>query len=226
MFGSRVIFTLAKVAASTASTPYKVLNQLVCNVEVIKKSKFITQASYIKDEGAAFAFIEKISDPKATHNCWAFKTNSGYRMNDDGEPSGTAGKPILSAIESMQLINTVVVVTRYYGGIKLGTGGLVRAYRSVAENALLTVTLSNYVTTCAMTLSVPSNHTGLVYNLLDRVKQSAVTKGFDAASMTTSLLVDVKVEDIDEVKALVMDVTKGRAAIAIAANENGNGDVQ
>lgn len=115
---------------------FTISNQLEYQ-ETIKKSKFIVFCKPIRSMQAGKQFIESISDPKATHNCWAMKcSNDEYRVNDDGEPAGTAGRPILSAIESLQLRNVVVVVTRYFGGIKLGTGGLIRAYASVARNAL------------------------------------------------------------------------------------------
>ena len=71
-----------------------------------------------------------MKDPKASHNCWAFRSQTYERQSDDGEPSGTAGRPILAAIEKENVYDAVVVVVRHFGGVKLGTGGLVRAYGS------------------------------------------------------------------------------------------------
>eukprot|EP00250_Pteridium_aquilinum_P035335 c9165_g1_i1 orf=301-966(-) len=102
----------------------------------IKKSKFVAWAAPVTSERAALDFLSEVSDPRATHNCWAYKVQSAYRFNDDGEPGGTAGKPIYSSIVASGLDGVMVVVTRFYGGIKLGTGGLVRAYGGVALDCL------------------------------------------------------------------------------------------
>lgn len=102
----------------------------------IKKSLFIAHAAPVESVQAAMAFFEQHHQPDATHNCWAFKLVQAYRFNDDGEPGGTAGRPILQAIEGKQLQQVAVLVIRYFGGIKLGTGGLVRAYGGVAAQCL------------------------------------------------------------------------------------------
>ena len=108
--------------------------------KVIEKSRFITTSMHISGEEEAKDFIADIRRkyPDATHNCYAYVAdNLGnfLRFSDDGEPSGTAGMPILEVIKNKRLFETVVVVTRYFGGIKLGAGGLVRAYSgSAAEN--------------------------------------------------------------------------------------------
>lgn len=102
--------------------------------EKIKGSRFIASASPVETEEEAAAFINAIKKEfrDASHNCWAWKTGVGknqkYRYNDEGEPSGTAGRPILKSIETLNLSNVCIVVTRYFGGTKLGTGGLMRAY--------------------------------------------------------------------------------------------------
>lgn len=83
------------------------------------------------------AFLEKHLDTSTTHQCWAWKIEQNVRFNDDGEPSGTAGRPILATIEGNELTNVIVLVNRWYGGIKLGTGGLVRAYGGCAGQCLL-----------------------------------------------------------------------------------------
>jgi uncharacterized YigZ family protein len=120
-------------------------------VEVeIKKSRFIGDIAPVPDESAALAFIDAVRAefPTATHHCYAYIT--GYpgrvvRMNDDGEPSGTAGRPILEVIEREGLTNTVVVVTRYFGGTLLGAAGLVRAYAGTASQAVAAAGVVEYV---------------------------------------------------------------------------------
>ncbi|MET0224855.1 MAG: YigZ family protein [Dokdonella sp.] len=102
----------------------------------IKKSRFLAQACSIEDVEAALAFIARVSTREATHNCWAYKIGASYRFNDDGEPGGSAGRPILAAIEGQGLDRVAVVVTRWFGGVKLGVGGLVRAYGGCAAECL------------------------------------------------------------------------------------------
>ena len=107
----------------------------------IKRSQFITTFAFVQNETSAKAFVSRIKDefPDANHNCWAYiagKPNDhrGVNQSDDGEPKGTAGKPMLNVLQHSGLGNIACVVTRYFGGIKLGAGGLVRAYsQSVSE---------------------------------------------------------------------------------------------
>ncbi|GBQ86232.1 IMPACT family protein [Asaia krungthepensis] len=103
---------------------------------VVKKSLFRVHACPISDEAAAQAFFERVRDPDATHNCWAWRIGGRYRSFDDGEPGGTAGRPILQAIDSQEFDRVAVIVIRWFGGIKLGAGGLVRAYGGAASSCL------------------------------------------------------------------------------------------
>lgn len=105
--------------------------------EEIKKSRFQAIASTVENEAEVKLFLELHKDPSTTHQCWAWKIGHTVRFNDDGEPSGTAGRPILATIEGNDLTNVIVLVNRWYGGIKLGTGGLVRAYGGCAGQCLM-----------------------------------------------------------------------------------------
>lgn len=104
--------------------------------ETIRKSRFLAKAAPITSPEEAQAFIQTVSDPGATHNCWAWKIGNQYRFSDDGEPGGTAGRPMLTAIEGQDCDQVVVVVIRWFGGIQLGTGGLARAYGGSAAKCL------------------------------------------------------------------------------------------
>jgi len=111
------------------------------NTIIIEKSKFITYLSRIESEEEAKEYIMKIKKihPNASHHCSAFicfKNNTLQRSNDDGEPKGTAGSPMLNVLNKYGIENTVAVVVRYFGGIKLGAGGLIRAYSSSVSKAL------------------------------------------------------------------------------------------
>lgn len=117
---------------------------------MIKKSRFIGDITPAANEEAALAFLETVREefPTATHHCYAYITGFPgrvVRMNDDGEPSGTAGRPILEVIEREGLTNTIVVVTRYFGGVMLGAGGLVRAYARSASEAITAAGIVSYV---------------------------------------------------------------------------------
>lgn len=104
----------------------------------IQRSLFISSASYVKDEDEAKKFIFKVSSEfkDATHNCWAYKLGDLHSYSDDGEPSNSAGRPILDAIRSSNFENIAIVVTRYFGGKKLGIRGLIEAYGYSAKLVL------------------------------------------------------------------------------------------
>lgn len=101
---------------------------------IIKKSRFIANVAPVKSEAEAKAFVDRIraEHSEATHNCFAYKAGSAAKLSDDGEPSGTAGRPIFDVLEKQGITDAVIVVTRYFGGILLGAGGLVRAYSQAA----------------------------------------------------------------------------------------------
>lgn len=112
-----------------------------------KKSEFIGHAAPVKTEAAAMEFINKIRKRygDATHNCYAYMlANGSARYSDDGEPQGTAGVPILSVIQKGGFTDAVIVVTRYFGGILLGAGGLVRAYSASARDAVAAAKIVTY----------------------------------------------------------------------------------
>ena len=107
---------------------------------VEKRSRFIASLKQVKTEEEAISFIEEIRSKywDARHNCFAYSVEGGKysRFSDDGEPHGTAGKPILEVINGNEINDVVIVVTRYFGGVLLGTGGLVRAYGKASKDAL------------------------------------------------------------------------------------------
>jgi uncharacterized YigZ family protein len=108
---------------------------------IINKSRFISECFHVLSEEDAMKEINKVRQkyPDASHHCYAYMVKGEatiYRFNDDGEPGGTAGMPILQVIQQKEINNVLVVVTRYFGGIKLGAGGLVRAYSRAASEVL------------------------------------------------------------------------------------------
>lgn len=121
---------------------FKTIDENVCAEIVEKKSKFIAHSFYVESVEQAEELIKQTNKKyfDARHNCYAFRvmTKNGViqRFSDDGEPSGTAGGPMLNILTSQNLANVLVIVTRYFGGILLGTGGLVKAYSSATLEAL------------------------------------------------------------------------------------------
>lgn len=118
---------------------YSEIKKEITNETIIERSKFICLIKRVETEEEAREVLSvvKKNHPFATHNCYAFILLSGAaRFSDDGEPQGTAGQPMLEAIKNNGLYNVIAVVTRYFGGIKLGAGGLVRAYSGAVSSAI------------------------------------------------------------------------------------------
>jgi uncharacterized YigZ family protein len=109
---------------------------------VIRKSRFIGCVQAVADRAAAQAVVAqlRLEHPGATHVCWAFLAGGQSAANDDGEPGGTAGRPMLEVLRRQDLEGVLATVVRYFGGVKLGAGGLVRAYTDAVAQALLTAT--------------------------------------------------------------------------------------
>ncbi|HIF9279131.1 TPA: YigZ family protein [Photobacterium damselae] len=156
------------------SEPYWVPADAVVFEEEIKKSRFITYLAHTPSIEAAKAFVNHIKEKHhdARHNCWAFvagrPTDSmKWGFSDDGEPSGTAGKPILAQLTGSNVGEITAVVTRYYGGIRLGTGGLVKAYGGGVQQALAQLITQEKVMTAIVTLCCDYNQVSLVESLLN-----------------------------------------------------------
>lgn len=141
------------------------------NKIIIKKSIFIASLARVSSEAAAKKFIDEINQlhNKATHNCYAYMVGFDdhvQRASDNGEPSGTAGVPILEVLKKNNLHNVAIVVTRYFGGIKLGAGGLIRAYSNSASEGINAVGIVNKVLQTKLKLSIDySNYDRLNYYL-------------------------------------------------------------
>lgn len=129
------------MAEIPSTTDLVVVGTATIEIDKIKGSRFIADIGAAETADAAMSFLTGIRtrEPSASHHCWAYRISPGdIRSSDDGEPGGTAGPPILRRLESAGLWKTVIVVTRYYGGTNLGTGGLIRAYGEAAAAAIAT----------------------------------------------------------------------------------------
>jgi uncharacterized YigZ family protein len=131
---------------------------------VIKKSRFIGCVQAVPDRAAAQAVVAqlRVEHPAATHVCWAFLAGGQSAANDDGEPGGTAGRPMLEVLRRQDLEGVLATVVRYFGGVKLGAGGLVRAYTDAVAQALLTAAKVPLQKMLALRCAVPYALEGLV----------------------------------------------------------------
>ena len=131
---------------------------------VIKKSRFIGCVQAVPDRAAAQAVVAqlRLEHPAATHVCWAFLAGGQSAANDDGEPGGTAGRPMLEVLRRQDLEGVLATVVRYFGGVKLGAGGLVRAYTDAVAQALLTATKVPVQKMLSLRCAVPYAMEGMV----------------------------------------------------------------
>lgn len=166
----------------------------------VNKSKFLAHVMHVENEETAREFVQIIRKKyfDATHNCSAWilgERGDKQKSNDDGEPSGTAGNPILETIKKNQLTNCAIVVTRYFGGIKLGAGGLIRAYSHTASLGIFAAVIVQMTTFKKFSLTIEYNFLATVENYL-RNKNIRVN-GMDYADVVTLelLLLPAQVEN-------------------------------
>lgn len=176
-----------------------------------KKSRFIAAVGHVESEEEAAEFIEKIRKKhyNATHNCFAYTAGGRMelqRFSDDGEPQGTAGKPILDVLLGEELHNTVVVVTRYFGGTLLGTGGLVRAYSHAAKEGLAASTI--ITRKYASKLEIETDYTGL-----GKIQYILAQRGIKT--------LDTQYTDKVRILALIPDADRRTAEKEITEGTNG-----
>ncbi|HLT99539.1 MAG TPA: YigZ family protein [Burkholderiaceae bacterium] len=181
--------------------------------ENIKKSRFLALAAPVASAQEAMAFFANHHVADATHNCWAYRIGQEYRFNDDGEPGGTAGRPILQAIEGQQCDRVAVLVIRWFGGIKLGSGGLVRAYGGVAAQCLRLADKEEIVEEATLECSCPYSDVALLQSRFATNSVRVVEESFDAEGANWVLAVPK--EQAAEVAALVIDLTRGRARCSV-----------
>lgn len=152
-------------------------------------SRFLAEVERIEEESEAHRMLDQIRarEYRAHHHCWAWQCGAGKqtesRFSDDGEPSGTAGRPIADQIKSAGVTNLIVVVTRYFGGTKLGTGGLVRAYSAVAKEALQHASVRTLYLTEQIGIELPLDRYGALKRLISSMEANLIQEVFtDRAS--------------------------------------------
>ncbi|MNK21845.1 IMPACT family member YigZ [compost metagenome] len=183
----------------------------------IKHSRFIAHAAPIDDAAAALAFLQQVAVPEATHNCWAYRYGGDYRSSDDGEPAGTAGRPILAAIDGQGLDRVMVVVIRWYGGIKLGAGGLVRAYGGTAAECLRTAPRLPLVALTALRVRAGFDDLGVLHAAL--AAHGAEKQGETFTAHGVELVLQLPADQADALKIRLRDATRDRIRIETCTDQ-------
>lgn len=186
--------------------PYLTVESFAQHEIDIKKSRFICTLAPIKSEDEAKEIIERISkeNNKANHNCYAYLVGDHdqvIRESDNGEPSGTAGVPILEVLQKNHLHDTLAIVTRYFGGIKLGAGGLIRAYSNATSSALENIGIVQLVEKQAIEIK-------LAYNQLDPLNYFLNQKNLEIQNIdyTETILATLYIS-IEQVNQLIDELT-------------------
>lgn len=178
----------------------------------IKHSRFVAHAAPVLDAGQALDFLQQVAVPDATHNCWAYRIGSEYRSSDDGEPAGTAGRPILAAIDGQGFDQVMVVVVRWYGGIKLGAGGLVRAYGGTAAECLRTAPRLALVVMGRLSLHAGFDDLGTLHAALAAHGARKLEESFDASGV--AITVELPADQCDALKIRLRDATRNRIRLS------------
>lgn len=184
----------------------------------VRHSRFIAHAAPVDDETSALAFLRQVHVADATHNCWAWRVGDQYRSSDDGEPAGTAGRPILAAIDGQGFDRVAVVVVRWYGGIKLGAGGLVRAYGGCAAECLRTAARQPLVVMATLSLHAPFDALGSVHAALPAALATKLSEDFDPHGVT--LRVELPLDCVADLKNRLRDATRDRVLFHSLAGES------
>lgn len=177
---------------------------------VEKKSRFIANVKGVESEEEAALFIAEMKRRywDARHNCMAYVIGDKKRFSDDGEPSGTAGKPILDVIEGNDIKNAVIVVTRYFGGVLLGTGGLVRAYKNAASEGIKNSVVAQKMTGICKEVKAEYNDFGKIQHMMEQ-KNIVITEIKYEEKVIFKYICGN--ESIEEISKKIDDLTAGRS---------------
>ena len=214
---SRTLAGNSRVLTTAGPAGITTLQREVTSEEVIKKSRFVAYAAPVLSTDTAKVYIRNVSEQKANHNCFAWRLADGtHRSSGDGEPSGTAGPPILSAIENSGLHNVVVVVQRFFGGVKLGTGGLARAYGGVAAACLRGAERVHQPNLTRMNVRFALSDTGAVYAALGRYNPREVRR---LSNGWVELHCEAPPDQVSVLALALREATHGRVALSPEQSE-------
>lgn len=200
-----------------APSPYLVPAEPITLEQEIKKSRFIAKIAHAPTREQAMDYIQKMRDefPDARHHCWAFiagnpSNTTEMGMSDDGEPHGTAGKPMLNVLSHKQVGEIVAVVIRYFGGIKLGTGGLVRAYSGAVQEAMEVLPTIKKTPSIPLSILFPYEYENTIRQQLQKPEVTLVQVDY-GEQVTMSLEVEISAKEsfCEEIK----DLTNGKGTV-------------
>lgn len=170
----------------------------------VKNSRFITKIFSINDSNINnYLELVKREYPKATHYCYAYIYNEEKRFSDDGEPTGTAGAPILNVLEKEQLNNVLIIVVRYFGGIKLGAGGLIRAYTKSVTETLKEVEYTELIEGYKIEITFPYSEEKQINYLLKTTE--IINKNYDEDITYTALVPKEKIDKLHNYNYKVLE---------------------
>ena len=184
----------------------------------IKKSRFIATCVRVDSVDAVQAELARLRKADATHNCWAYRIGDAYRFSDDGEPGGSAGRPMLAAIDGQNFDRVLVHVVRYFGGIKLGVGGLVRAYGNTVAECLRTAQKAEIVARSTIRFEVDFVDTYSVYGLMTERGLQKVSEDYTDTGVCFAL--SVETDKIDVVRVALNNLTRARIRWMDATSES------
>ncbi|WP_233218747.1 IMPACT family protein [Deinococcus arcticus] len=178
---------------------------------LVENSEFLAFAERAETPAQALAQLAALREryPGATHHCWAYRIGPLQRFHDDGEPGGTAGAPLLKVIDGQGLDHVMVVVVRFYGGVKLGTGGLARAYSGAAAACLRAAPRITVQPRQTLRVTVPFAHLGRLYHLLEGCGATRGEETYGEGGVT--LLAELLPGDIAAFTAALQGATRGEA---------------
>lgn len=181
--------------------------------QTIQASRFTAHARRADTPGEALAQLAELRArfPDATHHCWAYRIGAAYRFSDDGEPGGSAGAPILRAIEGQGVDHVLVVVVRFYGGVKLGVGGLLRAYSGVAAECLRLAERLTVRPRVALAVRVGFEQVSALYHLLGSFELERGAERYDERGLRLAL--SLFPEDRPAFEQALGDATRGQAVV-------------
>lgn len=176
----------------------------------IRKSRFIAYAIPVADRDAAMDELRRLREahPTATHVCWALLAGGQSGMSDDGEPSGTAGRPILEVLRHHDLDGVLAAVVRYYGGVKLGAGGLVRAYTDAIATALQDAPRVERIALASLQVEIGYPDEARVRRWIEQENYALEASAYD---MNVQLTIRMPVTATDAAREALRDMTQGRA---------------
>ncbi|MGF6759697.1 putative YigZ family protein [Paraburkholderia sp. GAS33] len=178
----------------------------------VRKSRFIAYAIPVADRDAAMVELRRLREahPAATHVCWALLAGGHSGMSDDGEPSGTAGRPILEVLRHHDLDGVLAAVVRYYGGVKLGAGGLVRAYADSIARVLQDAPRIERIAQTLLTVEIGYPDEARVRRWIEQEGYALADSGYE---MEVRLTIGMPVTALDAAREALRDMTQGRAVL-------------